>query len=176
MDPLNYGLGSPRMIGMLQPKREETFDQDPGVRSAGGALPHLQTPKRGETVHTYLCPKSKTACAQGDFGLHVGEHVSHNYNGTNVKGEVIAVEQSKNQDAGIWTVLFQDGHTLRCGKRKLRQLLLNAKPVQEKKQIDHILVSNRWRSSVTQCRTRWGPSVHRSISGKRSDHALLECT
>ena len=32
-------------------------------------------PKKGETHHTYICPKPKNACAQGDFGLHVGEKV-----------------------------------------------------------------------------------------------------
>ena len=41
---------------------------------------------------------------------------------------------------------------------------------------ENALVSNRWRSSVTQSKVRWGPSVHRSLSGKRSDHALVECT
>ena len=28
---------------------------------------------------------------------------------------------------------------------------------------------------MTQCRPRWAPSIHRSVSGKKSDHALLEC-
>ena len=74
-----------------------------------------------------------------------------------------------------WTVLFQDGYQLKCGKRRLRRLLAQTKNAQEKKQIDYILVSNRWRSSITDCRPDWGPSVHRSITGKRSDHALISC-
>ena len=138
-------------------------------------------PKKGETQHTYMCPKSKNTCAQGDFGLHVGEKVACRLNGKNVQGEVIAVDQGdeqndKAQDADVWTVLFEDGQKIRCGKSKLRKLLARGENKQEKKQIDHILVSNRWRSSVTQSRVRWGPSVHRSISGKRSDHGLVECT
>ena len=86
------------------------------------------------------------------------------------------MEQGEEEDDDEWTVQFDDGQTLRYGKRELRKLLARATSPQEKKQIDHILVSNRWRSSVTSCKSRWGPSVHRSISGKRSDHALLECT
>ena len=28
---------------------------------------------------------------------------------------------------------------------------------------------------VTDCRPKWAPSIHRSLTGKKSDHALLEC-
>ena len=48
MDHIHFGLGSSRMLGMLQPKRE-IFEGDPGAGSAG-PLPQLQTPKRSETV------------------------------------------------------------------------------------------------------------------------------
>ena len=134
-------------------------------------------PKRGETVHTYLCPKPKDSSqAQGDFGFHVGEQVTCRHKGKLIKGEVTAVNLGSGQDADVWTVVFEDGYTLKCGKRRLKHLLRNTTQTQGKKQIDHILVSNRWRSSVTGCKTRWGPSVHRSVTGKRSDHALLECT
>ena len=111
-------------------------------------------PKKGETPHTYICPKSKNACAQGDFGLYVGERVSRRFNGKNVQGEVIAVEQGEEEDDDEWTVQFDDGQTLRYGKSELRKLLARATSPQEKKQIDHILVSNRWRSSVTSCKSR----------------------
>ena len=77
MDPLNYGLGSPRMIGMLQPKREETFDQDPGVRSAGGALAQLQqTPKRGETVSAQR-PGSAVKAPQLSYSAFTPTHENH---------------------------------------------------------------------------------------------------
>ena len=133
-------------------------------------------PKRGESTHTYLCPKPKNSCAQGDFGLHVGKSVSCRYKGNTVSGVVTSVDLSDGNKEEVWTVQFADGYTIKCGKRKLKSLLTTATNIQEKKQIDHILVSNRWRSSITQCRPRWSPSVHRSLSGKRSDHALLECT
>ena len=41
-------------------------------------------------------------------------------------------------------------------------------------QIDYILVSNRWRSSIVDSKVRWGPSLHRNIHGK-ADHALVMC-
>ena len=134
-------------------------------------------PKRGESVHTYMCPKPKNKeFAQGDFGMHVGERVAHNYKGNTVHGDVTSVTLGDGQDDDVWTIHFDDGYILKCGKSKLKQLMQNSVCIQERKQIDHILVSNRWRSSVTSCRPRWGPSVHRSISGKRSDHSLLECS
>jgi hypothetical protein len=140
---------------------------------------------KGESSHTYICPQAKEdgehaqgGHAQGDFGLHVGHKVSHTYNGATIQGEVTAVEQGDGEKKDKWTIQFEDGYTLRCGKHRLRKLLsrANGGQAQEKKQIDHILVSNRWRSSVTNCSPRWEPSVHRSLSGKRSDHALVECS
>ena len=97
-------------------------------------------PKQGETPHSYLCPRPKTACAQGDFGLYVGEKVACQYKGKNVQGEVIAVEQGREQNKrDVWTVRFNDGFTLRCGKNRLRKLITQATSPQEKKQIDHVL-------------------------------------
>ena len=133
-------------------------------------------PKHGETVHTYLCPKPKKVSDQGDFGLYVGERVACNYNGKLINGNITSVALGNGQEEDVWTVQFDDGYTTQCGKQKLQDLLQNAENVQIKKQIDHILISSRWRSSVLQCRPRWGPSIHRSITGKPSDHALLECT
>ena len=130
-------------------------------------------PKRGESVHTYLCPKPKNG-ASGDFGLHVGERVACKYKGNIINGVVTSV--SIGEEDTKWNIQFDDGHAICCGKSRLKTLLKRASKCQVGKQIDHILVSNRWRSSVTGSRTRWGPSIHRSITGKRSDHALLECT
>ena len=53
MERINLGLGSPRVLGILQPKREifegsEQLVSSPGVGLSG--VSHLQTPKRGETV------------------------------------------------------------------------------------------------------------------------------
>ena len=44
------------------------------------------------------------------------------------------------------------------------------------RQLDYVFVSKRWASSVTNCRVRWEPSIHRNTHGVKADHALLECT
>ena len=129
-------------------------------------------------MYTYLCPKKnkKKECAQGDFGHHVGERVACKYKGNLVQGDVIAVSLGDGEETqDEWTVQFEDGHVITCGKARLRQLLKRGDSEQIGKQIDHILVSTRWKSSVTHCKTRWGPSIHRSLTGRRSDYALLEC-
>ena len=78
MDPMNYGLGNPRMLGILQPKREETFDQDPGVGSSAGALPQLQTPKRGgETVSVQAGSAAVKASPQLAFSAFTPTHETH---------------------------------------------------------------------------------------------------
>jgi exonuclease III len=41
-------------------------------------------------------------------------------------------------------------------------------------QIDYVLVSNRWKSGVSSCKVRWGPSIHRF--GHRFDHGMVHGT
>ena len=66
------------MLGMLQPKREETFDQDPGVCSSAGALPQLQTPKRsGETVSVQTGGAVKAPGPQLAFSAFTPTHETH---------------------------------------------------------------------------------------------------
>ena len=74
-------------------------------------------PKRGGSVHTYLCPKQKKKkeCAQGDFGHHVGERVACKYKGNLVQGDVIAVSLGDGEETqDEWTVQFEDGHVITC--------------------------------------------------------------
>ena len=42
------------------------------------------------------------------------------------------------------------------------------------RKLDYFLVSNRWRSSVTNSKVRWGPALHRF--GEKYDHGLLSIT
>ena len=42
------------------------------------------------------------------------------------------------------------------------------------KQLDYVLVSNRWLSAIKDANVRWGPSEHRNMYG-RADHALVDC-
>ena len=108
--------------------------------------------------------------------MSVRDRVACKYKSKLIHGDVTSVSLGDGQDNDVWTIQFEDGHIMQCGKRRLKQMLKNTKHKQIKKQIDHILVSNRWRSSVLNSRTYWGLSVHRSVTGKRSDHCLLECT
>ena len=39
-------------------------------------------------------------------------------------------------------------------------------------QLDYVLVSNRFKSGVSSCRVRWGPSIHRF--GHRFDHGMIQ--
>ena len=81
MDPMNYGLESPRILGMLQPKREMLDHVDPGV---GASLPQLQTPKRGETVSAQAAAAGGSAVKASQNSrfsaftpTHENHHVTH---------------------------------------------------------------------------------------------------
>ena len=127
----------------------------------------------------YIYTESKAIASGQDLGIYVGERVRCKYNDTVLDGDVIAVEMPT--DASIqeehplhWTIRFEDGHIGTYDAVKLRDIV--CKTAKAGKQIDYALVSARWKSSLTDCRPRWGPSIHRSITGQASDHALLHCT
>ena len=48
---------------------------------------------------------------------------------------------------------------------------LNKQPEKPPSQIDHILVSARWSTSVRNCSTKWGPSI--TTHGRKYDHAMV---
>ena len=135
-------------------------------------------PKRGATVHTYLRSKTKEECESEDFGMYVGETVACKYKGNVVEGKITAAEIGSDPSGSDpqWTVQFEDGYTGTYDETTLGKMMKRADKHRRGKQIDLILVSNRWKSSIMDCKTRWGPSIHRSITGRKSDHALLECT
>ena len=59
-------------------------------------------------------------------------------------------------------------------KRVCNAIYLRKDNTQRPKKLDYFLVSNRWRSCVTNSKTNWAPSVHRF--GKEFDHSLLQIT
>ena len=72
--------------------------------------------------------------------------------------------------------LFRPKRKWMFGKDKNKRLC-NASYLQKDislrpKKLDYFLVSNRWRSCVTDSKTNWTPSVHRF--GKPFDHSLLQ--
>lgn len=64
---------------------------------------------------------------------------------------------------------------MQCDERFLRKRVKLNTPEHRYSQIDYILVSNRWKSSIESSTVKWGPSIHRNRTGK-SDHALVDCT
>ena len=74
-----------------------------------------------------------------------------------------------------WEVKFKDGFTATYGNKAIKKMIRKDSGKQVTKQIDYILVSRRWVSSVTSAKTLWGPSIHRNIYGK-SDHGMVHCT
>ena len=95
------------------------------------------------------------------------------YKGKIFFGQVEQQNTCNKCDKSKWTISFSDGYRTRVNERTLRKWLIPAR--RKFKQIDHILVSQRWKSAVIDCKTDWKPSIHRSKWGIKQDHALLSC-
>lgn len=74
-----------------------------------------------------------------------------------------------------WTVKFSDKYVKQYERKELERILVRSKREKLGKQIDYIMVSSRWKSSIQSCRTRWQPAMHRDIHGEKNDHTLVEC-
>lgn len=48
---------------------------------------------------------------------------------------------------------------------------MNVQPEKPPSQIDYILVSSRWATSVRSCTNKWGPVIE--ANGRKYDHALV---
>ena len=151
-------------------------------------------PEEGKSVHTYLATKQRGMSdeIQNDRGEYVGACVLAKYKGEPVKGKVVAI-QDENANSRTpadpntgstnarrirrnWIVRFADGYTKKYSKKALQKIMVIHETEKIAKQLDYILISNRRKSCVTNCRPRWAPSRHRDLHGHSNDHALLECT
>ena len=74
-----------------------------------------------------------------------------------------------------WKVKFDDGYVEAYSESELENILVLHKRETEGRQLDYILVSNRWLTSVQDASVKWGPSEHRNIQGK-ADHGLVCCS
>lgn len=98
--------------------------------------------------------------------MYVGDRVRCKYKGRAINGEIIAVNMADvdssctetETDISIcveteptWTIQFEDDFN----KKRMRSMLKGAESIKAGKQIDYALVSNRWKSSVKDCRPRW---------------------
>ena len=133
-------------------------------------------------VSTSFQPKKKSStvtyvfCEEGSFmpktSKFEGSWVSAFYKGKRIYGMVgEEVQQGREK---MWNVKFEDNYSTIADERRIRKWLVPAK--RSFKQIDHIIISQRWKSCVTNCSTDWSPSIHRSRWGIREDHALVKCT
>ena len=100
--------------------------------------------------------------------------------GEEIKGKIYA----RNQKDGTtsWLTKYPDGHVETHTENELSDMLIPTPTIFTFHQIDYVLVSNRWKSSVTNAKVRWAPSIHRNRNGKtknkhgKADHALVEIT
>ena len=93
----------------------------------------------------------------------LGRSLSVKYKGKKCKGTVKFGFASKGKRR--WAVAFEDGYESHYGEAWVKDQLLeeNAKRKRRFSQIDYIIVSKRWLSSVLYVKTLWGPSIHRNI-------------
>ena len=84
-----------------------------------------------------------------DIGQYVGRTLTTEYRGEQINGKVVEVE--KRDTVKSWVIQFEDGYVLRCNEKWLEQRLKPLPKEKIKRQLDYILVSNRWKSSVS-----WG--------------------
>ena len=74
-----------------------------------------------------------------------------------------------------WKVVFEDGYERIMRESEIQNILvLKGTETMQGKQLDYIMISRRWLSSVKDSNVRWGPSEHRNLYG-RADHALVDC-
>ena len=134
-------------------------------------------PKQNSSVCTFLqtTKKGNTETKVNDFGAYVNQEVKTKYKNKWFDG-VVEARESTGQGQPRWVVRFQDGHITRCDEKTLRKMLVYTQREQTGRQLDYVMVSRRWATSIENCRVRWGPSIHRNVHGVKSDHALLSCT
>ena len=130
-------------------------------------------PKHKSALHTFLQTERKEMQNHGDMGEYVGAKTKAKHNGEWISGTVVSVSSIDN--TLTWLVRNSDGTTHRHHRKQIERILVRTAKKKVGKQLDYVLVSTRWRSCVKNCRTRWGPSMHRDLHGEKNDHALLEC-
>ena len=125
-------------------------------------------PKKRKSTATYL------ACVEGaeNSQRHLGRNVCARYKGKKYSGVVTGSSLAGGKPR--WHVEFADGFKTKCTEPMLKRWLTPIKKSLVKKQLDYILISNRWASSVSDCKVRWAPSIHRNKVGP-ADHGLLMC-
>ena len=139
------------------------------------AMNTMFRPPKGASSNTFLQTKQKSsnASAANDYGELVGAEVRASYQGIWVQGRVAATYTQNGKQK--WLIRYTDGYVQRVDRTRLKRLLVVKETIKVGRQLDYVLVSTRWKSSVTSCRPKWGPAMHRDLHGHKNDHALVEC-
>ena len=82
-------------------------------------------------------------------------------------GGELVMQMMRDQHLFAASTDFRPGKKPSLGSATYIPFKATAKPTQ----IDHILISTRWRSAVQSCAVRWGPAIHRF--GFPFDHGLV---
>ena len=140
------------------------------------AINTLFPPKKRQSVCTFLQTKQRGSSMDtaNDLGRYVGREVKVKYKKAWIEGIVQDVDASS--DEPTWIIRYDDGYVERCKLSRLRKILIHVETAKEARQLDYIFVSRRWVSCISNCRVRWGPSIHRDIHGNKNDHGLVEST
>ena len=104
---------------------------------------------------------------------YIGREVKAEWQGQDQIGEVVECLGTA-QGGRHFKVKFEDGYVKTYSEEGLEDAMIVQRRETEGRQLDYILVGNRWSSSVQDAGVRWGPSEHRNVKG-RADHALVYC-
>ena len=126
--------------------------------------------KKRKSPATYLSVVSKGTTP--DAGQFVGLEIKERWKKRDYIGKILEVKRKGGTKK--WTVKFDDGYVAEYTESAIEAKLVSKKPIMWGHQLDYIMVSQRWKSSVQDSSVRWGPSEHRNLRG-RADHALVQC-
>ena len=82
---------------------------------------------------------------------HIGRKVKAKYNGEWIPGTVEGM-YTNNKGQMRWSLRFEDGHVMQASEKQLKNLLVYVRRKQVGRQLDYVLVSKRWLSSVEDCK------------------------
>ena len=102
---------------------------------------------------------------------YVGREAKIKWRGQEHIGKVVENFRDAN-GARRWRVKFDDGYVGTYAEPDLNDILVVVQKKTQGKQLDYIMVNNRWLTSVQDSGVSWAPSWHRNIKG-RADHALV---
>ena len=151
------------------------FVCDQGEQSA--ATPVLQFMKNHDlfVVNTNFRKRSHATylhvVTQGSTDVNLGHKVKVQWQDTEHFGKVIENYSDKNGER-MWRVKFDDGYVKSCKESEFDDILILQNRVVEGSQLDYIMVTNRWLTSVQDVTVKWAPSEHGNIHDRRTDHVL----